>query len=110
MTHPPRRTGRIPKDVQARERLREAQDAEARAVSAACAAQEALAAAIGRRDTAVAAANALLAEAEQAVASAQASVVAVSGVERASVLLGVSRTVLRKARATVESATGRDDT
>ena len=84
------------------------QDAEARAVSAACAAQDALAAAIGRRDKAVAAAEALLAEAERAVAAAQANVVAVSGVERASALLGVNRTALRKARTIADSATGGD--
>jgi hypothetical protein len=110
MSHPQRRTGRIPKNVQARERLREAQDVEARAVSAASAAQDAFVAAARKRDKAVAVADALLAEAERALAAAQADVVAVSGVERASALLGVNRTVLRKACAIADSAAGGDNT
>jgi len=89
----------MPRDVQARERLRLAQDSEARAVSAVCAAQDALAAAKRKRDKTVAAADAVLAEADRAVSAAQANLVAISGLERASALLGVNRTELRKARA-----------
>jgi hypothetical protein len=88
----------MPRDVQARERLREAQKAEARAVSAVCAAQDALAAAGRKRDRAVAAADAILAKAEQAVAVAHADLVEISGLARAAGLLGTDKASLRKAR------------
>lgn len=106
MSTPVRRAGRLPRDVQARERLRQAQDAETRAVSAVCAATDALAAARRKRDKAVASADAIFAEAERDLATAQAHVVAVSGLDRASALLGMSRAALRKARAV--AATSRD--
>jgi hypothetical protein len=91
----------MPRDVEARERLRQAQDAEARSVSAVYAAQNALAAATAKRDRAVAAAEAVLAEAQRAVAVAQANLAAVSGIDRASTLLGVTSAALRRARAMI---------
>lgn len=100
MTTPrPRATGRMPRDVQARERLRKAQDAEARAVSAVCSAQDALAAAGRKRDRVVAAAEAIVTKAELAVAAAHADLVEVSGLARAASLLGTDKASLRKARA-----------
>lgn len=103
MTSRPRASGRFPRDIQARERLRQAQEAETRAVSAVCAAQDAVAAAGRKRAKAVAAADAVVAEAERSLAAAQANLVDVSGLSRAGALLGLDRTTLRKASAAAKS-------
>ena len=88
--------GRMPRDVRARERLREAQAAESRAVAAVCAAGEALSRACGRREATVAAATVKVEQAHAVVAHAQAALIAVSGLDRAAVLLGVDAGELRK--------------
>lgn len=103
MTSGSRTTGRFPRDVQARERLRQAQEAETRAVSAVCAAQDALAAAARKRDKAVAAGDAVVQEAERSLAATHAELVDVSGLSRACALLGLDRATLRKARAAAKS-------
>jgi hypothetical protein len=83
---PSRSVGRLPTDPVARERLREAQAAEARVVAA-------YYASAARLDTA----RAMLAEAESALASAVTAVVATSGAERATILLGLGKAELRHA-------------
>jgi len=87
----------MPRDVHTRERVRDAQAAEAAAVTAVCTAQAALARQIGRRDRAIAAADATVHAAVSALADRQAGVVKVSGLERAALLLGVSKAELRRA-------------
>lgn len=87
----------MPKDGLARERLRAAQAAEARAVTAVCFAEDVLVGVRRKRDSAVAKADAAVAKAEQVVAAAQAELVAVSGLDRAATLLGHEKVVLRRA-------------
>lgn len=98
------RGGRLPRDVRARERLREAQLQETEAVAAICAAEEALRKACAKRDAAVAAASATVDRARASVESAQVALVRVSGLDRAAVLLGVDTATLRKV---VGAGTGR---
>lgn len=89
----------MPRDVRTRERLRAAQAAEARAVSAVCSGQNALASACRKRDHAVAAADVTVNKAEHVLAVAQANLVDISGLDRAATLLGLDKAVLRKAAA-----------
>jgi hypothetical protein len=90
------RAARMPRDVRARERLREAQQQEARAVVAVCVAQDELGKACARRDAVLAAATAKVDQAQVAVESAQSALVRVSGLDRAAVLLSIDPAELRK--------------
>jgi hypothetical protein len=94
-----RASGRIrttPRDVRVRERLREAQQQEAQAMAAVCAAQHALDKACTKRDAAIAAAAAVVDRAHGSVSAAQAALVMVSGLDRAAVLLGMGANDLRR--------------
>jgi len=92
-----RSIGKRPTDLAARERLRQAQVAESRATAAVYAAMEALGAAIAKREEANAAATVVVDSAAGALTLARADLVAVSGLDRAAMLLGVSKPELRKA-------------
>jgi hypothetical protein len=92
------RPARTPRDVRARERLREAQLRESEAVAAVCAAQDALVRAAAKRDAVLASASATVDQAQASVRAAQAALVQVSGVNRAAQLLGVDPAELRKFR------------
>lgn len=96
MTTTPRQASSPPRDVHARQRLREAQQQETRAVATVWTAQQALAKACAKRDAAVAAATVAVDRAQASVADAQAALVKVSGLERAAVLLGTEVTDLRR--------------
>jgi hypothetical protein len=87
-----------PKDVRARERLREAQVAETLAVAAYYAATEARAAV-----------EAVIKEADEKVDAARARVVSVSGLPRTVLLLGEKPAVLRRAVATWPGTDGGPD-
>jgi hypothetical protein len=91
-----RSLGRLPIDGEARERLRTAQVAEGTATGAVYDAQAAVEAAIGKRDQAVAAASVAVQAAETALASKYAELISVSGADRAAVLLGMTRTALKR--------------
>lgn len=84
--------GRLPKDVRARERLREAQAAESRALAKVCAA--------GARRTA---AEDALREAEAKHAAAQGELVEISGLNRAAALLSTTPSSLRRSVRTVDA-------
>ncbi|TAM90291.1 MAG: hypothetical protein EPN43_05965 [Jatrophihabitans sp.] len=88
--------GAMPRDVRARERMRDAQAAEARAVSAICAAQNALARVVEKRNQVVARADATVREAERSLVNKWAELVAVSGLEHAARLLGTTPAKLRR--------------
>lgn len=85
-----------PRDLQARERLRRAQQRESEALTAVCTAQRALDRAQGKRQSALAAADAVVEQAQTVVTDAQAGLIAVSGLERAALLLGLDPGELRK--------------
>jgi len=87
-----------PKDLCARERLREAQAAETLAVAAYYAAAEARAAV-----------EAVIKEADEKVDAARARVVSVSGLSRAVLLLGEKPAALRRAVATRPGTDGGPD-
>ncbi|HZC72090.1 MAG TPA: hypothetical protein VE442_15460 [Jatrophihabitans sp.] len=89
-------TARMPRDVRARERLREAQQQEAQALAAVCAAQDRLAKADAKRNAVLAAATAKVGQAQAGVDSAQGALVRVSGLDRAALLLGIDPAELRK--------------
>lgn len=91
-----RSLGRFPVDLGARDRLREAQAAEARAVGDVYAAQVAVDKAVTRRDEAIAAATAALDAANTNLDAARATLIAVSGLERAAHLLGTAKSQLRR--------------
>jgi hypothetical protein len=91
---------RMPRDVHARERLRQAQQAEAVAVAAVVAAIAVLDRAKSKRDVAIAAAEAVVERAAAGVADAEVALIGVSGLDRAALLLGVNRAHLRKPRNT----------
>lgn len=97
------RAARPPRDIHARERLRDAQVAEARAVSAVCTAQTAVDRAHAKREQAIAAAARAVARAERALAVAHTALVEVSGLERAAVVLGLPAKRLRQAVAAVRA-------
>jgi hypothetical protein len=92
------RSARMPRDVRARERLREAQLRESEAVAAVCAAHDALARAAAKRDAVLASATATVDQAHASVQAAQAALVQVSGADRAAQLLGVDPAEMRKSR------------
>src|SRR5262249_28932687 len=97
-------------DLSARERLRAAQAAEARAVSAVLAAEAKVEAAIAKRDKAYAAADSWVAAANAVRDAARLDLASVSGVSRAAVLLDITKTELRRSLSTtsgVDDATGR---
>jgi hypothetical protein len=89
--------GKQPTDLHARERLREAQATEASATNAVYSAADVSHAAITKRDQARAAATVAVDAAEIKLAAAHAELVTVSGLDRAAMLLGVSKAALRKA-------------
>lgn len=106
MSEPTRtRPARKPADPRARERLREAQAAETRALAAVCAAEAKLASAAARRDKAHAAADAWVTTASTLLDEARADLATVSGVDRAALLLGIGKTEVRRSMA---SANGQD--
>jgi len=96
MTNQASQGSRLPRDVHARERLREAQQAESGAVSAVYAASGALERAFAKREAAVAAADATVDQARAVLATAQAALVRVSGLDRAAALLGSTKVELRR--------------
>ena len=101
---------RMPRDVRARERLREAQQKESRAVAAVCAAGDALGRACAKRDAVYTTATVKVERAEAELDSARASLVQVSGLDRAALLLGLEAAELRKSVASRSSRTPtRDD-
>jgi hypothetical protein len=93
-----RSVAKRPKDLCARERLREAQAAETLAVAAYYAATEARAAL-----------DAVIKEADEKVDAARARVVSVSGLPRAVLLLGEKPAALRRAVATRAGTAGGPD-
>ena len=82
--------------IEARERLRAQQEAEAKAVASHSAAVGRLATTTARRAEVIASQDELVTQAEVHVAVAAAEVVEVSGLERASVILGVPKGSLRR--------------
>jgi hypothetical protein len=85
-----------PISIQARQRLRTQQEAEAKAVAAHSAAVGRLAATTARRAEVIAAQDELVAQAEARVAIAASEVMEVSGLDRASVILAVPKGCLRR--------------
>jgi hypothetical protein len=86
-----------PTDLHARERLRDAQATEASATNAVYSATDVLHAAITKRDQARALATVAVDAAEIKLAATRVELVTVSGLDRAAMLLGVSKAALRKA-------------
>jgi hypothetical protein len=82
--------------IEARERLRAQQETEAKAVAAHSVAVGRLAATTARRAEVIAAQDELIRQAMAHVAVAAAEVIEVSGLERASVILGVPKGSLRR--------------
>lgn len=85
-----------PRDPHARERLREAQAAESRAVASVYAAEAKVEAAIIKRDNARATADGWVADATDLRDQARADLVSVSGADRAALLLGLGKLELRR--------------
>jgi hypothetical protein len=108
MTTQTRTPRKLPRDLRARERLREAQEAEARALTVVCAAEAALEGARAKREAVIARATATVDQSEAELAHAQAGLVKVSGLDRASVLLGLDRVGLRRTIAGHTSRDGKD--
>src|SRR5437879_13818348 len=90
---------RKPNDPRARQRLREAQAVESRAVAAVYAAEAKLGTAITKRDKAHATAQLCVAEAGDVLDRARADLVSVSGVDRAALLLAIGKPELRRSLA-----------
>lgn len=90
---------RLPRDVEARERLQQAQRAEAAAVADVYRAEAALTRAQMKFEATVAAATKVVDDAHAVVDRTQAALVAVSGRDRAAQLLGIDRVELRKGSA-----------
>jgi hypothetical protein len=90
------RGSRMPRDTRTRERLREAQQRESESVAAVCAATDVLHKAYAKREAAIAAATSTVEQAQAAVEAAEATLVTVSGIDRAALLLGIEPTELRK--------------
>lgn len=97
---------RKPTDPLARERLRKAQAAETRALSAVCVAEAKVASAIAKRNKAYATADSWVADANAVLDVARADLVSVSGADRAAALLGISKTQLRRSLATAGGLDG----
>lgn len=95
-----------PTDVPARQRLREAQAVEARAVADVCVAEAKVRTAITKRDKAQAIADRWVAGATELLDRARADLVSVSGVERAALLLGIGKPELRRSLAANNSQDG----
>ena len=95
-----------PNDSRARERLREAQAVEARAVVAAYVAETKVATAITRRDKAQAIAERWVADATDLLDRARADLVSISGADRAAMLLGISKPELRRSLSAANSPDG----
>lgn len=107
MSEPSRTSpARKPADPHARERLREAQAAETRALAAVCVAEAKVASATARRDRAYAAADVWVSEAGAKLDTARADLATVSGVDRAALLLGISKAELRRSLATASDRAG----
>lgn len=102
-SRPARRT---PADPRARERLREAQVAEAHAVAEVCAAEAKVATTIAKRDKARLTADAWVTEANEVLDRARAGLVSVSGLDRAALLLGIARPKLRRSLTSGSSRDG----
>jgi hypothetical protein len=100
------RPTRRPADPRARERLREAQAAETAALAAVCAAKTKVAAAQARRTKALATAAGWVNEAATLLDAARADLAAVSGADRAALLLGIPKTELRRSLAAENSRAG----
>lgn len=100
------RATRKPADPRARDRLREAQAAETRALATVCAAETKVASAIAKRDKACATADSWVADANSVLAVARADLVSVSGVDRAALLLGISKTELRRSLSSASDLDG----
>ena len=92
----PTPTARLPRDLEARERLQRAQQAEAAAVANVYRADAQLAKAHAKYDAAVAAATKIVDQARDGVAQAQAALVDISGRDRAAQLLGITKADIRK--------------
>ena len=95
-----------PNDPGARERLREAQAVEARAVVAAYVAEAKVATAITKRDKAHAIAEEWVADATGLLDRARADLVSISGADRAALLLGISKLELRRSLSTANAPDG----
>jgi len=91
------RTRRLPADEHARERLRAAQQRESAAVAAVYAANDNVAAAQRRLAEAIVAHEHTINDATKRLQHAQAELVAVSGLDRAALLLAEPKTALRAA-------------
>lgn len=102
----PRSMTKMPTDPDARERLRAAQTAESEAVTAAFAAIDAHGAAVVRRDELLRTAEVAVTAADRDVDAARVAVVAVSGKDRAALLLGVSKADLDRAMKAARDAAG----
>jgi hypothetical protein len=89
-------TARKPSDPSARQRLRQAQLAESRALSRVCDAEARLKTAIARRDSAYATADGWVAAASALLDGARAELAVVSGLDRAALLLGIGKAELRR--------------
>ncbi len=100
------RPARKPADPRFRERLREAQTAEANALAVVCAAEAKVAAALARRDKARATADTWVAEANTVLDAARAELASISGVDRAALLLGIGRGELRRSLTSVTDQGG----
>lgn len=104
-----RALSKLPTDVQARERLREAQAVEATATAAVYNAHDALAAATAKRDALLAAASEAVFCADTALAASYAELISVSGLDRAALLLGLTKSELRRsAKADTNKTAGTD--
>jgi hypothetical protein len=100
------RPTRKPADPLARERLREAQAAETQALSAVCIAEAKVESAIVKRDKAYATADSWVADANAVLDTARSELASVSGVDRAALLLGISKTELRRSVASASDLDG----
>jgi hypothetical protein len=87
---------REPRRVDARQRLRDAQAAETSAVTAVYASETALARAVAKRDAAYAAATVAVEREVEALRGARGVLIKTSGLDRAALLLGMSRGQLRQ--------------
>jgi hypothetical protein len=100
------RPARKPADPRAREHLREAQAAEAGALATVCAAEAKVASMVAKRDKARATADAWVAEASALLDTARSELAAVSGLDRAAVLLGINKNELRRSLSSASTQGG----
>lgn len=97
---------RKPADPRARQRLREAQALESRAVATVCAAEAKVGLAVAKRDKAVAVADGWVTGAREVLDRARSDLASVSGVDRAALLLGIGKPELRRSMASRNSQDG----